>query len=300
MTVNSKTAVALGSFDGLHKGHKSVIACALSKKERGLIPTVLLFDSHPLLTLTGKAPETIQQDSLRSEMLENMGIKAEYISFSDIRDYSPREFFENIIIKKLNAASVCCGKNYRFGKNGAGSCEILSELCSEYGLEFNEVDLVEYENQPISSTRIREAIEEGKIPEANEMLGYEFSYRAEVIHGSARGKPMGIPTINQHFDKGFVIPKTGVYASVTTVEGVEYPSVTNIGLRPTFENEDLRSETLILGFDKDIYGEIIEVKLLEYIRSETKFDNLNELTERISLDSQISEEIFRKRSDGLV
>lgn len=292
-----RTAVALGSFDGLHKGHKAVIACALSCKERGLVPTVLIFDTHPLLTISGIAPDSLLQQSVRDQMLYEMGVKTEFIAFPEIRNYSPEEFFENIIVNKLNAGAVCCGTNYRFGINGSGSCETLEKLCNERGIEFYVTPLIDYNGSPVSSSRIRDCITEGNIAEANRMLGYEFTYRATVRSGFRRGRLIGAPTINQYFDKGFIIPKTGVYASVTVIEGKEYPSVTNIGLRPTFENEDLRSETCIIGFDGNLYGQEIQVKLIDYIRGEMRFNSAEELGNRINADAVISEAKFKERNE---
>ncbi len=287
--------MALGTFDGLHKGHKAVIACTLSKKERGLIPLVLLFDSHPLLTLTGSSPALILQDSLRDEKIRKMGAETEYISFPEISDYSPAEFFEKIIVRKLNAGFVCCGVNYTFGKGGSGDCSLLGNLCESQGIEFCEIPLVCYGGIPVSSSRIRDEIIAGNIRNANEMLGDEFSYKCTVSSGFHRGRLMGAPTINQYFPDGFCIPKTGVYASVTVIDGREYPSVTNIGIRPTFEDEDLRSETCIIGFDGNLYGMDIEVRLIDRIRDEMRFNSAEELGNQIKTDAQKSERIFEKR-----
>ncbi len=294
----NKTAVALGSFDGLHKGHMSVIACALSFKECGLIPLVMLFDSHPLKYLTGKAPAEILQPELRTEILENRGVAARIISFEEIKDLSCREFFVNILLKKLNAGAVCCGLNYRFGVGSSGGVGELKELCDEFGVELKISPEVMQNGSPVSSTRIRQAIECGDIPLANSMLGREFRYKYTVVSGDKRGRLMGAPTINQHFGKNFVIPQNGVYASVTVVGDKEYPSVTNIGLRPSFENADLRSETCILGFSGDLYGQDIEVRLLQYLRGEMKFESMEALGNRIKADAETSKEIYKKRGDN--
>ena len=298
MEFQNKTAVALGSFDGLHKGHMSVIACALSFKERGLVPLVMLFDTHPLLALTGKAPSRILQDEKRLEILKNLGIETKVISFNEIKDYSCREFFEKILLGTLNAGAVCCGENYRFGKGNSGGKEEMQQLCSEFGVEMKISPTVECGGEPVSSTRIRQALENGDIPLANAMLGREFSYKQKVVSGDKRGRLIGAPTINQHFDPDFVIPKIGVYASVTVLGGKEYPSVTNIGLRPSFANEDLRSETCILNFSGDLYGQFIEVRLLEYLRGEIRFDSMEALGNRIKLDAAMSEELFRSRGEN--
>lgn len=297
MNTDKKTAVALGSFDGLHKGHMSVIACALSQREHGLVPLVLLFDAHPLLALTGKSPAEILQKEKRDEILSALGVETETVSFEEIRDMSCKEFFEEIIIKKLNAGAVCCGENYRFGSGHSGNCETLKALCEEHGIEMTVSPTVEYDGQPVSSTRIRAAVENGEIPLANAMLGREFGYKYTVVSGDRRGRLMGAPTINQRFGKDFVVPKKGVYASVTAVEDKEFPSVTNIGLRPSFENEDLRSETCILGFSGDLYGKDIEVRLLEYLRPEMKFDSMEALSAQIKADAEKSKKIRGENGD---
>ena len=294
-----KTAVTLGSFDGLHKGHIAVIACAFEmQKKHGLLPLVLLFDRHPMLTVSGKAPDMILQPSLRDELIAKTGAGKRIVSFREVRDMSCREFFEKILIGKLNAGGVCCGWNYRFGKNNEGGTEELKALCAEYGVMLKITPPVDFGGEPVSSTRIRQAVESGEISLANEMLGREFRYKLTVVDGQHRGRLIGAPTINQRFDVGFVKPKKGVYASVTVVEGKEYPSVTNIGLRPSFENEDFRSETCILGFSGNLYGQEIEVKLLQFLRDETKFNSIDELSEQIGKDAEKSEEIFRNRGEN--
>lgn len=294
-----KTAVTLGSFDGLHKGHMKVIACAFEMQQKhGLLPLVLLFDKHPMLAVSGKAPDMILQPVLRDELIAQTGAGKRTISFRDVKDMSCREFFEEILIRRLNAGGVCCGWNYRFGKNNEGDSRKLKELCEEYGIEFGITPPVDYNGEPVSSTRIRQAVESGDIALANAMLGREFRYKQTVVDGQHRGRLIGAPTINQRFDEGFVRPKKGVYASVTVVDGKEYPSVTNIGMRPSFENEDFRSETCILGFSGNLYGIDIEVRLLGYLRDEIKFDSAESLSTQIHKDAEKSMKIFENRGDN--
>ncbi len=294
----TKTAVTLGSFDGLHKGHIAVIACAFEmQKKHGLLPLVLLFDRHPMLTVSGKAPDMILQPTLRDGLIARTGAGKRIVSFREVRDMTCREFFEEILIGKLNAGGICCGWNYRFGKNNEGGTEELKALCEEYGVELKITPPVDFGGFPVSSTRIRQAVESGDIALANAMLGREFRYKLTVVDGQHRGRLIGSPTINQRFEEGFVRPKKGVYASVTVVDGKEYPSVTNIGLRPSFENEDFRSETCILGFSGNLYGQEIEVRLLEYLRDEIKFDSIDELSAQINADAETSEEIFKNRGE---
>lgn len=293
------TAVALGTFDGLHKGHKAVIACTLSKKERGLIPLVMLFDSHPLLTLTGSSPAVILQEDLREERIREMGAGVEYVSFSEIYQLSPEEFFDKIIIGRLGAKFVCCGENYTFGKDGSGSCGLLASLCEARGIEFRAVPLVCSGAGPVSSSRIRDAIRNGNIKRANEMLGGEFAFRSVVKSGFHRGRLMGAPTINQYFPEGFCVPAFGVYATIAVIDGKEYPAVTNIGIRPTFEDNDLRSETCIIGFDGNLYGQNIEIRILERIRDEMRFNSAEALGNQIKRDAEFSARIFEKRNGNV-
>ncbi len=294
-----KTAVTLGSFDGLHKGHMKVIACAFEMQQKhGLLPLVLLFDSHPMLTVAGKAPDMILQPSLRDELIAQTGAGKRIVSFKEIKDMTCRDFFEKILIEKLNAGGICCGWNYRFGKNNEGGIETLKKLCAENAVELMITPPVDYNGEPVSSTRIRRAVENGDIPLANAMLGREFRYKNVVVNGQHRGRLIGAPTINQRFENGFVKPKKGVYASATVVDGAEYPSVTNIGLRPSFENEDFRSETCILGFSGNLYGQDIEVRLLKYLRNEMKFDSMEALSAQIHSDAESSLEIFKKRGES--
>lgn len=286
------SAVALGSFDGLHKGHTAVINSSLSFAARGLIPCVLLFDKHPQQVLTGKAPAEILSPSLKEKELEKMGVCHFTVAFEEVRNLTAREFVEEILIKKLDAKAICCGYDYRFGHDGAGDAELLKELCAEFHLELKVTAAVNYKGEPVSSTRIRAAVEAGDIETANEMLGRAFSYDFKVIGGKRLGRRLGTPTINQHFPEGFVVPKYGVYISKAYVDGFWHAAVTDIGFRPTFESNTLRSETCILGFSGDLYGKNVEVGLLKYLRPEQKFSSLNELSNQIKLDSQKAAEYF--------
>ena len=290
-----KTAVALGNFDGLHKGHLAVINEAVMEKHNGLLPCILTFDSHPQKTLRGSAPKKIMTRSLCEKTAKELGCETVRISFEDVRNMSPEEFFSKILIKKLNVGFVSCGFNYRFGKNGEGTAETLRFLCERAEIGFSCVGEVLYNEEPISSTRIRQAIEKGDIETANNMLGRHFAYDFEVVHGDRIGKKLlGFPTINQIFPEWHIIPKNGVYASATEVGGTIYPSMTNIGKRPTVGGEELRSETCIIGFSGDLYGTHPEVRLIKLIREEKKFPSLEALSEQLKNDSEKAEKIYNE------
>ena len=289
---NKPSAVALGTFDGLHTGHTAVIASAAAFKAQGLVPCVLLFDKHPQLVLTGKAPAEILPASLRKKELEKMGVRHFTISFEEVRGMTAAEFFEQILVNRMNAKAVCCGYDYRFGHDGAGDSALLKTLCEAFGLTLKVAAAVKFEGEPVSSTRIRAAIETGSIEAANAMLGRAFSYNFEVKGGKKLGRILGVPTINQNFPEGFVIPKSGVYVSKAFVDGAWHAAVTDIGVRPTFHETTLRSETCISDFSGDLYGRRVEVGLVKYLRAERKFPTAAELSEQIRRDIKQAEAYF--------
>ena len=274
--MTQRRAVALGSFDGLHRGHRAVLDLALSFKERGFEPCALVFDEHPLKVVGAGSPPELMTRQARDEMLESLGITVQKISFARIADMSARQFVNEILIDELNAGAVC------------------EELCKAHGVLCAVAQRTEYNGAPISSTRIRNALSNGYVEDANAMLGREFSYKFTVVSGDRRGRLIGAPTINQHFPEGFIVPKFGVYASCVPIDGKLHAAVTNIGRRPSFTCDDLRSETCITDFSGDLYGKDVEVRLLQYIRPERVFDSLDALGDQIAQDAQKAREIFNK------
>ncbi len=284
--------VALGAFDGLHIGHKKVLLSDTTEYDEKI---ALMFAEHPQKTLSGNVPGELITDAKRKDLLSEWGYTAEFLDFSEISNLSPEEFVDNILMEKFNATALCCGFNYRFGKGAKGNVAILKQLCAEREIKLTVCDEVDFEGAPVSSTRIRESIKNGDIKTANKMLGRYFSYDFPVVHGDARGRTLGSPTINQFFSDNFAVAEYGVYASFTIVNGKKYISVTNIGVRPTIEGvSEKRSETNIVGFDGDLYGQNIEVFLVEKLRGEMVFKSLDELGARISADREKATEIIKK------
>lgn len=282
--------VALGTFDGLHIGHKAVITAEKTEYQQKI---VLMFNEHPLVRLKGENPgELVTRDKARA-VLDKWGVTAEYIDFSEICNLSPEAFVDEILVKKYNAKALACGFNYRFGKNASADATTLMRLCAEREIKITVVDAVEFMDEPVSSSRIRKAVAQGDMKAVKGMLGRYFSYDFPVVHGDERGRVLGSPTINQFFSENFAVPQFGVYASFTNVHGKIYPSVTNIGVRPTIGNSEKRSETHIIGFEGDIYGECPEVFLVEKIRGEMQFSSLEELSKRIAKDRETSLQILK-------
>lgn len=287
--------IALGTFDGLHIGHKAVITSEKTEYDRKI---ALMFKEHPQLTLRGKHPGLLMTPQKEAELLKAWGVEAEYIDFKEVSSLSPEEFVDDILVKKYNARSLACGFNYRFGKGAQGDVQTLRALCAQREIKLTVVAEVDYEGEPVSSTRIRNAVSQGEMKAARDMLGRFYSYDFEVRHGDERGRILGSPTINQFFMKDFCVAEFGVYASFTIVDGKKYPSVTNIGVRPTIEGvSEKRSETNIIGFEGDLYGKHPEVFIVEKIRGELKFRTLDELSAQIAKDRELSVDILRRVED---
>lgn len=284
-------ALALGTFDGFHIGHKRVIENAIASNRK---PKVLLFNEHPQKVLKKKSPGELITETDKIKLLEAWGVEPVILNFGDIMSLTYEEFFYEIIVKKIGASVLSCGFNYHFGSKALGNTENLKSLCEKENIELLVSEPVEYMGEPVSSTRIRNAIRNGNIEDANNMLGREFSYDFLVVHGDARGRTIDSPTINQFFTEDFIIPQYGVYASYSVIDGKKYPSVTNVGVRPTIEGlSKERSETNIVGFTGDLYDKNISVHLLKKIREEMKFNNLDELKNQIAKDREVSKNISK-------
>lgn len=216
-----KTAIALGSFDGLHRGHMAVIDETLHlASENGLEPRILLFQEHPQKVLTGKAPPALLTESVRARLLREKGIVPEIIDFRLVSGLSPEAFFKEILAERLSAGALCCGENYTFGAKKAGTAAHLKALCEASGISARIVPMETENGADISATRIRALLQNGEVEQANSLLGRCFSYDFEVVHGDGRGgKIFGFPTINQFFAPEFVKPKFGVYASRVRLNG---------------------------------------------------------------------------------
>ncbi len=285
-----KTAVALGFFDGLHLGHIEVIKRAMEMSiKNGLKSVVFTFNNKTLLPKFDHQKNIISYE-YKLELLEKVGVDYLFApDFAAEKDLSPEEFVEKILVKKLNAAYVACGYDFRFAKGGKATADDLTALCAKRGIETIVVPAVSLNGEIISSTSIRSHITNGEIEKANELLGYELTYTLEVVHGNNIGHGLGFPTINQYFPEGSVVPKNGVYKSWTQIDGRNYPSVTNIGVKPTIkekqgETRPVGMETHIIDYNADLYGKHIRVGLRGFLRDERRFSSLDELKAQLETD----------------
>ena len=282
--LNNGYAIALGNFDGLHIGHMAVLDETVKQAKNGLKAAVMLFDEHSMKSVKGEAPPMLITENERTELLKSRAIETFVVKFYQIRELSPEAFVEEILIKKFNARTVVCGFNYRFGNKAKGDAKLLEKICIEKNIKCVIIDEVEADGMAVNSTSIRRAVENGEIQLANKMLGRQFGYSCEVVNGDQRGRTWGFPTINQKLPDALVTPAFGVYESVVSVEGKTYRGVTNIGLRPTVGDDKILSETHIIGFDGNLYGKSVDIRLVRFIRQEKKFSSFDELILQIKAD----------------
>lgn len=279
-------SVALGTFDGLHLGHKAVLESIL---KNGLTPVALTFDLPPKYEAKNNLLMTPDN---KIQALEELGIKAEVLDFNKVKDITPNDFLA-FINEEFSPKIIATGYNFRFGKGALGTTDDILNFCKANKMEYVCADAVSAEGEPVSSTRIRALVKEGKIKSANLMLGYNFSFLGEIVHGDERGRTMGFPTLNIPYPKELVVPRFGVYASLTEIDGKIYKSVTDIGVRPTFKTDYVISETNIMNFHGDVYGKSAKIHLVDFIRGEVKFSGIDELKAAISADKTTADKILK-------
>lgn len=279
-----RTAVALGLFDGVHLGHRRVLEAAV---QTGLLPCAFTFT--PGTAAAKGAPGYIYGQAEKEMLLrERCGIRVICSpDFTDVCGMEGSDFAGDVLAGEMNAGFVCCGKDFRFGRNASCGAEELAELGKKYGFDTGTVEDVCLDGARVSSTEIRRLLLSGETERANRLLGEPYLILKQVVHGAQLGRTIGFPTINQIFEPGQLVPAFGVYASVTRTGGREYPSMTNIGVKPTVDYGGAPlAETYIHGFSGDLYGSSPEVRLLRFIRPEQRFGSVEELRAQIARDVQ--------------
>lgn len=288
-SIKEDTAVTLGKFDGLHRGHQKLINRILELEAQDCKSLVFTLNSKRMdgLLLT---------DEERRGKLEEMGVS--YVMdcpfAPDIACMEPEEFVARILVQKLHARYVVVGEDFRFGHNRKGDYHTLMELQKIYGFEVEVIKKMQYLDREISSTYVKEALERGDMELVENLLGYPYFISGEVLHGRKIGRTLGMPTTNLVPTTAKLLPPNGVYASVTFADGREYPGITNIGYKPTVLERFRGVETYIFDFDQDLYGEMIEVRLKKFERPEMKFASLEELKDRMHMDISFGKEYFHE------
>lgn len=285
-----RAAVALGCFDGLHLGHRRVIGAA---RAPGVAQSVLTF-ADPLEELGGKSGGQLVTKRQKLRLLEQMGVQQVYsLRFMSIKDMSPEQFVDEVLVNVCHVEKVCCGFNFTFGRRGSGTAETLQTLCAARKVVCEVVPAVEVNGEPVSSTRIRALVESGDMQRAEKLLGRPFGYDFEIVRGRQLGRTLGTPTINQVFTEGFILPRFGVYASLVSLNDGDYYGVTNVGVKPTVGADAPLSETWIPAYNgEDLYGENIRVDLIDFIRPEVKFGGVEELQAHILHDGETAKNLI--------
>ncbi len=274
------SCAALGYFDGVHIGHRAVLEGAVARaREAGRAAAVFTFTPPADRAVKGRAILTPTEKRRR---LEALGFDVCLCPpFADFCELSPERFAREVLRGALRAEAVFCGENFTFGKGRAGSVDSLRGLCAELGMALRALPLTEWDGAPVSSTRIRAALEAGDIPAVNAMLGEPYAVDLPVRHGKRLGSALGFPTINQIYPADMLLPRQGVYATAVYQNGAWLPAATGLGTRPTVGGEGITCETFIPGFSGDVYGERVVVRFVKYLWPTQKFDSLDALTDMI-------------------
>lgn len=293
--LSDKTYIALGSFDGLHMGHMGLINKTIElSKQNNVKSMVCTFKNHPLSIINkDRLPKLLMDNETKLKLLESANVDiVNLVNFDyDYMKISPENFIINMI-NYYNAQGFIVGFNYRFGYKNSGDIELLKEYSNKLGFELHIIDSVTYENEVVSSSRIRALILDGKVDEANKMLLTPFSLIGEVIGGKKLGRKLGFPTANLKYDESFILPKNGVYYTIVEHKHRLYKAMTSVGVNPTVQvnTNTIFIETYILDFDEDIYNEELKLFFIKRMREEIKFDSLNELILQLNRDKSYVEE----------
>jgi riboflavin kinase/FMN adenylyltransferase len=283
------SAVTIGKFDGVHRGHRGVIAQLVSlAADRGLQPVVVTFDRHPFALLRPEVcPDSLVSNAQRADLLAETEVAATLVlEFTrELSELAPAAFVESILIDRLGAKLVLVGADFRFGHRGAGTIETLRELAAAHGFEVALLDDVRIDGDRVSSTKIREHLSAGEVRAAAALLGRYPRVRSTVIHGDAIGREIGFPTANLDPAMEGFLPADGVYAAWAWIDGIRYGAAVSIGNNPTFEGIPARrTEAHLLDASVDAYGKTIELDFVDYLRPMVKFDGIDTLVAALSAD----------------
>lgn len=289
------SAVTLGKFDGLHQGHRLLIDEVLSLKSKGYSSVMFTFLYHPYNLISENEIKLIYTEEEKLQKLKASGLDVliSYPFSQETKNIEPEDFIREILVDKLDAKVIVVGSDFRFGKNRRGNVDMLKSMENKYGFRVISFEKKRWRDTVISSSTIRHELEKGNMEEANAMLGEPFNIHGKVLHGRKIGRTLGMPTTNLTPAQSKLLPPCGVYTSRTIIDGISYPGMTNIGYKPTVGAEKYKGvETYIYDFDKDLYGQEVDVELLSYERPEIKFDSLEDLKRRMDEDLAFGRRYF--------
>ena len=290
------TVVSIGKFDGLHCGHKKLVAEMMNYRVRGTKTAMFTFSTPPGTLVKGKVQNVIMTNREREQLLEEAGLDylVEYPFDDEVRTMDPEVFVAEILVGKMNARIIVTGPDCRFGYKAAGDRKLLEELAGKYGYRYIVVEKAkDSDYKIISSTYVRDLLADGQILKANKLLGYRYFITGTVEHGNAIGHRKLYPTANLIPPPEKHLPKYGVYVSRVTVEGKVYAGLSNVGKKPTIKGENPAGvETYLYDFDGNLYGKEIKVELLDFVRPEMKFSSIEELKAQLDYDVKMCRELY--------
>ena len=292
--------LALGNFDGLHRGHMKIVDRVRRRAgERGGTPAVMTFDPHPSRVLRpDKAPPLLMTIEQKLEALGLAGMQGvAVVRFTpELSSWEPEQFVRAVLVDWLHVAEVWVGANFLFGHNRAGTFSVLRSLGARYGFRAEKIDPVRYKDFVVSSTRVRRLLSEGRVDEAAALLGHHFFIDGTVTRGAGRGRGIGFPTANVCTDNELV-PPPGVYATLLTLDGIVHPSITNVGFRPTFGDVDrVTIESHVFHFNRDLYGQRVRLSFVQRLRDERAFPDVDALRAQIEADCRSAQRLFGRIS----
>jgi riboflavin kinase/FMN adenylyltransferase len=296
----TQPVLALGNFDGVHRGHRKVLdRLRRVAGERGATSVVMTFDPHPpRIVRPDKAPPLLMTKAQKLEAIAAAGVQgAAIVRFTlELSRWDPETFVRTVLVEWLRVAEVWVGANFLFGHDRTGNFSLLRALGGRYGFKAEKIDPVRYKDFVVSSTRIRRLVAEGRLDEAGALLGHQYFIDGTVVHGDHRGRAIGFPTVNLCTENELV-PPNGVYATTTTLGGLIRPSVTNIGVRPSVDPSGRTTiETHIFDLGADLYGSSVRVGFVQRLRDERAFDSLDTLRTQIAADCSRARVLFDRLS----
>ncbi|HET9703738.1 MAG TPA: bifunctional riboflavin kinase/FAD synthetase [Vicinamibacterales bacterium] len=292
--------LALGNFDGLHRGHVKIIErIQRGAGERGGTSVVLTFDPHPPRVLRpDKAPPLLMTKAQKLDALARAGVQgAAVVRFTrEMSQWEPETFVRTVLVEWLRVAEVWVGADFLFGRDRTGNFTLLRSLGAQHGFRAEKIDAIRYKDFIVSSTRIRRLVAEGRVDEAGALLGHHYTIEGSIVEGARRGREIGFPTANLSTENELV-PPHGVYATALSIDGRLYPGVTNIGQRPTFGDALATTiETHLINENLDLYGRMVRLAFIQRLRDERKFPDIEALQEQIAADVRRATRLFDRLS----
>ncbi|MDK2563313.1 bifunctional riboflavin kinase/FAD synthetase [Romboutsia sedimentorum] len=283
-----RSVVTIGNFDGIHKGHEVLITKAVEYGKKNNIKSIVFtFENHPANYFVTDSIKNIISNEERINRLNELGVDLVVsIPFDEcMTKISAQEFVEKILVDKLHVEKIIVGYDFTFARNKEGNTNVLRKLSKQYNYELEVIKPIKINGTRVSSTYIRNLLNEGNVYNIIPYLGHRYELQGTVVHAKKLGRTIGFPTANIEIDKDIIMPKNGIYATKIHIEGKTYFGATNIGYNPTVNGSKLSIETNILEFSEDIYGKLIKIEFLERIRDEEKFSSLDELKNQLKQDT---------------